>query len=120
MDRHAAGPPDGLQAPLRRKPALIEGMAGLVAYPHQGPGKIALVLAGRDATVSRDAAAKRMRADVEPSMLKIEADARHQSHSEAALLLDRKGATGNRPPRVFLPRQRIVDQIGQELRNLIE
>ena len=90
MDRHAARCTYRLQSPARRQVALVKRVPGLVQNPHQRLGKIALVIARRDAHVVGRAAAKRMGADVEPAMVKIKADRLHQPHCRLPLCRYRK------------------------------
>ncbi len=94
MYRHAAGASDRLKPPFCRQPALVERMASFVQHPHQGAGEIVLAIAGGDADIVRGAAAERVGADIEPTVLEIEPDPFHQDRGDAALGLDRERTRG--------------------------
>src|SRR5262245_37472776 len=90
MHRHAARLSDRLQTPAERQLPLIERMAGFMDDPHQRIDELVLVIAGGDADVVRRAAAERMQAGIEPAMIEVEAEGRHDALPQRFLLLDRE------------------------------
>ena len=73
MDGGRSRLPNGLSSPLCREILLIARMAGLMHDPQQGAEEIVVVVTGCDADILWNPAAEGMRADIQTTMLEVEA-----------------------------------------------
>ena len=115
MQHHAPRVAHRLAPPVARQARLVEPVPGLVQNAHQRTGEIGLVVARGDAHVVGGAAGEGMGRDVEPSVMKIEAEAARHLLAQPALRIDGERAVeGDDRGKLLLALEHAAEQIGQK------